>query len=308
MKPEDVLADLRLVILDDQTALSDGAQQMADAIIRRHGSGVRALVFYGSAMRQEGSDDKMYDFYVISDSYKSVYGNNIRRLVSFLLPPGVHYLEIRATDGRRLRSKYSVISEKAFHRRVRGGAFESMLWARFAQPAIVLSRDAALRCELVDTLALAVFRLAAEVRPLVREGCGPLEPWIRGLSESYRTELRPERHDARAAEIIARFSPRYERLSRILFPGTTASPAAAIRLGRMRCRLRWFLRRIIGKPAGALRILKAAATFDAGLDYILEKIASHSGVKLEVSDAERRRPVLHAPILAWRLYRAGAFR
>jgi hypothetical protein len=55
-------------------------------------------------------------------------------------------------------------------------------------------------------------------------------------------------------------------------------------------------------------VLKAASTFDAGLDYILEKIASHSGVEIEVTEAQRRHPVLHAPNLAWQLYRAGAFR
>jgi hypothetical protein len=72
--------------------------------------------------------------------------------------------------------------------------------------------------------------------------------------------------------------------------------------------VRWFLRRVIGKPVGALRVLKAAATFDAGLDYILEKIEGHSGVTLVVSENERNHPVLHAPVLAWRLFRAGAFR
>jgi len=80
------------------------------------------------------------------------------------------------------------------------------------------------------------------------------------------------------------------------------------RLRRGVCRAKWLLRRIIGKPLGVLRVLKAATTFDAGLDYILEKVASHSGVVLEVSAAERRHPVLHAPKLAWRLWRAGAFR
>ena len=59
---------------------------------------------------------------------------------------------------------------------------------------------------------------------------------------------------------------------------------------------------------GALRVLKAAATFDAGLDYILEKVESHSGVRLQVTEAERKRPLLNAPALAWRLFRAGAFR
>jgi hypothetical protein len=61
-------------------------------------------------------------------------------------------------------------------------------------------------------------------------------------------------------------------------------------------------------PLGALRLLKAATTFDAGLDYIIEKVQGHSGVRVTVSEAERRHPILYAPRIALRLYRAGAFR
>jgi len=79
-------------------------------------------------------------------------------------------------------------------------------------------------------------------------------------------------------------------------------------LRRNLCRLRWFVRRIVGKPMGAFRVLKAFFTFDAGLDYVLEKIKSHSGAEIEVSDHARKYPLLHAPVLAWRLFRKGAFR
>ena len=134
---------------------------------------------------------------------------------------------------------------------------------------------------------------------------------MRGLCESYRTELRPENPGPRAAQIVARFPERYACLSGILLPqaadGRAELPEAGIS-ARTVCRARWILRRVIGKPLGAMRVLKAATTFDAGLDYILEKVASHSGVKLDVTEAERRHPVLHAPKLAWRLWRAGAFR
>ncbi len=302
------LPALRALILEDQLELGQGALEMARAIYMRHNGAVRGLVFYGSAMRQGEAADKMYDFYVIVDRYKSVYGSGLKRLGAWLLPPGVHFMQITGENGKRLRSKYSVVSEKAFHRRARGGAFESMLWARFAQPSIVVSENPTVYDELIDTLALSCQHFANEIRPLLSDKVDPLSPWVRGLSESYRTELRPERPDARAREIVARFEARYRRLSEILFAAELAAPPEPDRLRAMLCQARWIMRRIVGKPMGALRVLKAATTFDAGLDYILEKVQSHSGVRLQVTEAERKRPLLHAPSLAWRLYRAGAFR
>lgn len=302
------LAPLRALILEDQVTLGQGALEMADAIRARHKSSVRALVFYGSAMRQGERADKMYDFYVIVDSYKSVYGSGLKRLATALLPPGVHFLQILGSDGRRLRSKYSIVSEKAFHRRTRGGAFESMLWARFAQPCMVLTEDAELHARLTDTLAMACNHFASEIRPLLSGPVSPSEPWVRGLYESYRTELRPERPRERAEEIVARFEGRYAKLSETLFAEELRSGARPGGARAFLCRLRWLGRRLVGKPMGAIRVLKAAATFDAGLDYVLEKVESHSGVRIDVTEAERKRPILHAPSLAWRLYRAGAFR
>lgn len=306
--PDSRLAALRALILEDQVDLGDGAREMAQAICERHKGAVRGLVFYGSAMRQGEIADKMYDFYVIVDEYKSVYGSGLKRLGSWLLPPGVHYMQITGANGKRLRSKYSIVSEKAFHRRARGGAFESMLWARFAQPSVVLSEISEVRNQLIDTLTLACIHFAEEIRPLLSGPITPLSPWIRGLSESYRTELRPERPEARAGEIVRRFEPRYRRMSEILFTEELEKPPQPSHLRGFLGQGKWMLRRIIGKPMGALRVLKAAATFDAGLDYILEKVESHSGVRLQVTDDERRRPLFHAPSLAWRLYRAGAFR
>ena len=308
MNPPPQMQALRALIEQDQIELGHGAQEMAQAIYQRHPGAVRGLVFYGSAMRQGETADKMYDFYVIVESYKSVYGSGLKRFGAWILPPGVHFMQIQGSNGRRLRSKYSIVSEKAFHRRARGGALESMLWARFAQPSVVLAEDPAVRADLLDTLALACHHFAGEIRPLLTGQIDPLRPWVRGLSESYRTELRPERPDERAAEIVARFEARYRALSAILFAEELKNAPSSNRMSAALCQSRWILRRIIGKPMGALRVLKAATTFDAGLDYILEKVESHSGVRLQVTEAERKRPLLNAPSLAWRLYRAGAFR
>ncbi len=306
-----VSAQLRQVIEGDQVRLSAPAQAMAEAIRARHGTAVRALIFYGSALREGEAAEKMLDFYVIVENYRAIHGWGLASLGAWLLPPSVHFMAITDAAENRLRSKYAVISEAAFLRRASGGSLESMLWARFTQPATIVTDDKDLRARLIDTLASACRHFAAQVAPLLSGPVRPGDIWVRGLCESYRTELRPENPGPRAAQIVERFPERYARLSAILLPqGKDGAPELpdAGGLHRMACGAKWTLRRVIGKPLGALRVLKAATTFDAGLDYILEKVASHSGVALEVTEAERRHPVLHAPKLAWRLYRAGAFR
>ncbi len=307
----EVIAQLREVIEGDQAPLSAPAQAMAEAIRARHGGAVRALIFYGSALREGEAAEKMLDFYVIVDSYPAVHGRGLASLAAWLLPPSVHFMAITDADGNRLRSKYAVVSEAAFLRRASGGSLESMLWARFTQPATIVTDNPELRARLIDTLAHACRHFAAQVTPLLRGPQQPGDIWVRGLCESYRTELRPENPGPRAAQIVARFPERYAHLSAILLPQSRDGAPDLPDVGALRraaCAAKWGLRRIIGKPLGALRVLKAATTFDAGLDYILEKVASHTGVKLDVTEAERRHPVLHAPKLAWRLYRAGAFR
>ncbi|PKP72568.1 MAG: hypothetical protein CVT84_18065 [Alphaproteobacteria bacterium HGW-Alphaproteobacteria-6] len=311
MTGAETLARLGALIEADQAPLPAPARAMAEAIRARHGAAVQALLFYGSALREGEGAGRMLDFYVIVDRYRSLHGAGLAALAAWALPPSVHFLQITDAGGQRLSSKYAVISEPAFHRRAGGGSLEPMLWARFAQPATILADDPAIRARLVRTLARACRHFAAEVAPLLRGPVGPDELWRRGLMESYRTELRPERPGPRAAEIVARFPERYAALSAILLPGDGAGgfiAADAGRLARLACAGRWALRRLIGKPLGAARVLKAATTFDGGLDYVLDKVARHSGVTIAVGARARRHPVLAAPWIAWRLYRAGAFR
>lgn len=302
---------VRAVINADQQALSVDAECVVDAIRQAHGEPVRALIFYGSALRPDRDPDAMFDFYVLVDRYRDIYPNILTRVLTWLAPPGVHYLETDAGEGRMLRSKYSIVSLPAFHRRARGGALESMLWARFAQSATVVTADRSEHERLLETLALAARHFAHETAPLLS---GPVEPgalWERGLYESYRTELRPEDPRGRARSIVMSDKTRYEALARALYDDDGAGRIVLPVPGtwsRAACRLRWFTRRIVGKPMGGLRVIKASLTFGARLDYVLEKIEKHSGVRIEVSEAERRHPVRHAPVLAWRLFRRGAFR
>ncbi|MEM9180068.1 MAG: hypothetical protein AAGA89_10170 [Pseudomonadota bacterium] len=306
------VAELKRIIESEQRPIGDRAEALVTEIRRKHAGVEKALLFYGSSLRAGESSGKMLDFYVLVDSYRDVHGLGLKQFGSFLAPPSVHYCEADGPDGERLRSKYSIVSLSAFRRRARGGAFESMLWARFAQPTLLICSDPDLREDLLETLAQASHHFLRETAPLLKGERSRTAIWERGLMESYKTELRPEDATGRSKQIVAKHAERYAQLASAVFPsGDTPTTIELPDTGLLRrnlCRLRWFGRRLVGKPMGAFRVLKAFFTFDAGLDYVLEKIKSHSGAEIEVSDHARKYPLLHAPVLAWRLFRKGAFR
>ena len=289
------------------------ARAMAEAIRARHGETVKAFVFYGSGLREADNPEKMLDYYVLTESYRDVHGAGPKALASFLLPPSVHYLEAEGHRGECMSSKYSIVSLSGFLRRASGKAREPMIWARFSQPCLIMNcADETIRDQLLDALTHAVLHFADETRPLLSGSITPHEFWARALSESYRTELRAERPLERAREIVERFGPRYETLGRAVLgvPGSQGPiqlpPASAAQ--KQATRLSWAMRRWVGKPATALRVLKAAFTFDGGLDYVLHKLKSHSDVSIKVTPHQRRHPILWSPVLAWKLWRKGAFR
>lgn len=289
------------------------AKDMAAAIRDKHGETVQAFVFYGSGLREADNFDKMLDYYVLTQGYRDVHGASLKAVASLLLPPSVHFLQAHDRQGQPVSSKYSIVSLSAFLRRVKGGAREPMIWARFSQPCLIMScQSEALREKLVSALAEAVIHFASQAAPLMPGRMTPRSFWARALAESYRTELRAERPLERATEIVERFGPRYDALGEALYgpvdeKGQIEIPAISA-FARQRAWLTWATRRWLGKPATALRVLKAAFTFDGGLDYVLHKLKSHSGVTLEVTSHQRLHPILWSPVLAWKLWRRGAFR
>lgn len=314
MPPTDRLSRVRAVIADEQSAAPPvRAASMASAIRNKHGETVQAFVFYGSGLREADNPEKMLDYYVLTQSYSDVHGAGPKALASFLLPPSVHFLEAHDSNGQPMSSKYSIVSLPGFLRRVTGGAREPMIWARFSQPCLIMScQSERLREQLVSALAKAVIHFADQTAPLVAGKMTPRDFWARALAESYRTELRAEQPLARAREIVERYGPRYDVLGEAIFGSMDAAGlidiASASSAARQSTRLKWATRRWIGKPATALRVLKAAFTFDGGLDYVLHKLKSHSEVEIEVTPHQRRHPILWSPVLAWKLWRRGAFR
>src|SRR5690606_32599634 len=61
----------RLIATELQRAVAPGARAATDDIVRRLGKSVAAVLFYGSCLRTGDFEDKILDFYVLVDSYRS---------------------------------------------------------------------------------------------------------------------------------------------------------------------------------------------------------------------------------------------
>ena len=307
MADHDPLLDL---IRSEQLDPPTRVKAVMTAIRDRHPGRVLGFVYYGSSLRDLDDAEKMLDFYVLVDSYRSTHGPNLsgawRALTNRLIPPAIYYLELDQDDILST-CKYSIITLREFERRC-ADSFLSQVWGRFSQPCALLgTSDDRVASRIVQARAHAVRKLAGETAPLFASPATAEAFWGRAFYESYRTELRPESNDGRAREIVARYQDRYEAVSTILFGEPNNGRFAVQNYGGNNSSARWLMRRLIGRPVAAICVLNSAATFDGGLDYVLRKIERHSGVSLEVTDAQRKHPVLWSPVLGWKLWRRGAF-
>ncbi len=279
---------------------------MAEAVRARHKTAALAVLFYGSCLRKPETllSDSLLDFYLLVDDYRAAYDSGLMAYANRVLPPNVFYLELPQAGGT-LRCKYAVLTLDQFVTGTSRQALNVSLWARFSQPARLLwARDAATADRVADACVEAILTMLGNALPLVAQPDDAEALWRRAFAETYAAEVRSENAD-RALELVRVDGERYRRATgpalsilRDSGPPIPAAESAAL----------WRKRRRVGKLLNLARLVKATFTFQGALDYVLWKVRRHSGVELPVTDWQRRHPLLSAPLLAWRLYRRGAFR
>ena len=302
-----------------QTPVSRASMAMTDALKARYGDAVLAVVYYGSCFRTGTEKDGILDIFIIVDDYRNIYVKNSLVVANTLLPPNVFYYEMEF-EGTTLRTKYAVITLEQFIQRNSVQCFHTFFWARFAQPCtLTFVRDETVRTTIVAAINQAIETFITRVLPILPRRFDAEMLWSSGLAASYRTELRPESTSA-AARLVAQNLDRYRAVTALTLElrsdiyncseGSDQHDFVATISKRERwiARQAWRIRRPQGKIINLLRILKAAFTFDGGVDYVLWKIERHSGIKVEATPMLRRHPLLTCWPTVWRLYRAGAFR
>ncbi|WP_309611904.1 hypothetical protein [Sphingomonas sp.] len=265
--------------------------RLAEAIAAKHGAASRAVLFYGSCLREAQLDGLMLDFYLIVSDYRAAYDKRWLALANRLIPPNVFPFE---ADG--LAAKYAVLSEADFHRLNGPETRGVSVWARFAQPSrLVWASDETARERSVAAVARAAPTLLGSALPPLTPLADELDMWRRAFALTYSAELRAERK-GRSGSVVDADPDRYRRFTApamaLAVPGTSG----------------WTRRRIEGKALSVARLAKASATFAGGVDYIAWKINRHAGTQIEIKPWQRRHPLLAAISLLPRLLRSGAIR
>jgi hypothetical protein len=284
--------ELRQLVEDELSAAVDAkVGAMAAAIAAKHGDASRAVLFYGSCLREQQLEGLMLDFYLIVSDYDAAYDKRWLAKANALIPPNV--FPFQYDD---LAAKYAVLSEGDFHRLNGPETSNVSVWARFAQPSrLVWARDEEARNKAIAAVARAAPTLLAAARPLP-EGDG-LSPWRHAFALTYSAELRAERK-GRSGSIVDTDPDRY---GRFLNPALAAIEPAGPRFG-------WGRRRLEGKLLSVLRLAKASATYAGGAEYIAWKINRHAGTDIRLKPWQKRHPLLAAISLLPRLLRSGAIR
>ncbi len=271
---------------------------MAAAIAAQYPGAARAVLFYGSCLREKQLDGLMLDFYLIVSDYRATYGRSWLAPANRLIPPNVFPFEHEG-----LAAKYAVLSEADFARENGPEAGTVSVWARFAQPArLVWRKDEAAKEKAVAAVGRAAPTLFGFALPMVDEAerGDPLAVWRRGFDLTYDSELRAERK-GKSVSIVDVDPERYRRF------GSAALPLARP-LDPAKARRRWRRFRRKGKALSLVRLAKATTTFAGGVDYIAWKINRHAGTQIVVKPWQRRWPILGALTLLPRLLRRGAIR
>ena len=262
-------------------------------------AGALAVLFYGSNLRT-GSLDGVLDFYVLLPGG-----------VETGLWPRVSYHE-RDHDGVTLRAKVATMTLATFSQAACGDLLDTTIWARFVQPSALAWKRDPQQAEgvalAVGSAAITASRYAVALGP----ADGSAEDYWRALFRAtYRAEFRVEKpgrendilgvNQAHFAGLLpvalAAAGVACPRDGDILHPQLAPGERSALRRG-------WARRARLGKPYNLVRLLRASTTFDGAARYAAWKIERHTGVPVVLTPWRERHPVLAAPGVLWRVWRA----
>lgn len=290
-------------------------------LVAAAGESLVGLVFFGSRRTGAARVDawSAYDLFMIVSAYRPFYAA-LRRagfvhrpawlmaFVSRILPPT--QLSLRF-DPPGLHVKGSVIDARAFVRATGPGRRDHFCIGRLFQPTLLLhARDASARETMLAALVSALRETWGWVRPWLPPAVDADAYGRAALSTSMRWELRPEpkgRADQLWEAQRALQAPVLESLLLELAaqgelapvagrPGTWSVVRPATRFERFR-RSTYFRLSIV---RATVRWLKHMVSFEGWLEYIVQKASRHSGQSIELTERERRFPLL---FLWGRVYR-----
>ncbi|MGB7373050.1 hypothetical protein [Pontixanthobacter sp.] len=262
-------------------------------------AGAQAALFYGSNLRTHELEGVL-DFYLVMPGPQRD-----------TIWPRVSYHEW-VFDGMVLRAKVAALSAGILKQAASGELRDTTIWARFVQPsALVWHRDNASRAHVAESVAQAAITAARFAAALGPESGREGDFWRALFQETYRAELRVEK-TGRENSILSLNREHFDGLLPLAWTAGDIDYRLSderlkpvwTRGQKTRIMRAWRKRRRWGKPLNIIRLLKASTTFDGAARYAAWKIERHTGVPVDITPWRERHPVLAAPIVLWRVWRA----
>ncbi len=261
--------------------------------------GAIAVLFYGSNLRT-GELDGVLDFYLLlpGEPESGVW-------------PRVSYHEWRFGE-HDLRAKVATMTLAKFAQAASGGLLDTTIWARFVQPsALITADDEAASKAVISAVAQASVTAARLAVVLGPDRATEEQFWTALFQATYTAEFRIESNN-RARSIIELNAAHFDGLlplalsdAGIAFTSNGADLTPAVpNQERSRVRRWWRGRRLAGKPLNLRRLVRAAGTFEGAARYAAWKVERHTGVPVEVTPWREKHPVLAAPGVLFRVWRA----
>lgn len=291
----------------------DAAAAAARSIVERGGPAVRAVVFFGSHKTRARPDAwSAHDFFVLTRGYADFY-RSLRRAGSLRRRPGLvaalnawlppNQISLRGDDARSgaWHAKCAVIDLERLATETSSRRHDHFCLGRLCQPVELLyAADGAARERVLDALLGAHVLTFDWVRPSLPARFDAAEYCRTMLRVSLSREVRPEPSgrasalfEAQRDELVPVYGALLEGLARrgelnALAGGgfELSRPVTAALRVRTRAYFAWSMVRATARWA------KYVVTFDDWLEYIVRKAERHTGQTIELSERERRHPLV----------------
>ena len=284
---------------------------LAEHVCSLLGPTARAALHYGSrAQGRATRPDSAFDFFIIVGSYRQAYRAFAARpqtqghgtlafILSWILPPNAISVRMRDALGEH-EAKCLVFSKYHFRRECSRRARDHFVQGRISQRVLLAwSRDAECAEEAWDAVRQARERAYEWVRVFLppRFDAAMFCRTMLEVSLTYEIRVEGKGHAETllAAQRELLLSIYGAVLRRLEQRGVLAREDDGYRQIRVpgavtRLRVRMYFR--LSKQRATLRLLKHPFLYDGWLDYLIQKVDRSTGVKVELTERERRWPLI----------------
>lgn len=272
-----------------------------------------AVIHYGShAQGRRPSADSAFDFFVVVDRYREAYtslkgavgthyGPGLATALANRLPPNIVAINQPLPDGAVLRAKCCVVSLAHFRWACSPAAWDHFCQGRLMQHVVVTwVRDEAAERAVQAALASVRAHSLVWVAPSLPDRFTVEDYLTTALRRSLTGEIRPEAADHARTLVAAQaeaLGPVYRGVlddyvaaGHMVAEGPDHYRLVTPASGWDRFRVALYFQH--SKVRATTRLLKHVVLYDGWLDYIVRKVERSGNGKVELTDREKRWPLI----------------